>query len=228
MNDSRYTIEPSSKFRTYNPEHEEDNGLGAYFLLQIADSGRAEDHFRFHLSGQDELDVEFAGRDLILARNFRQYLFRAQVHPGELELRQNCVSTAWVDLASMVEEGQLLVELPGTRDAAESFKVDWAAAKAEDPGVGAGLRWILLASSDGLKLELQTLPLAAHALNRDPRLANDACPAVTLASFIAEAHMETREPLNGPVPVLFAKHVERARESLKRDPSKLAKGKKIY
>ncbi len=40
--------------------------------------------------------------------------------------------------------------------------------------------------------------------------------------------MESREPLNGPVPVLFAKHVERARESLKRDPSKLAKGKILH
>ncbi len=225
MADALYTIKPLSKFRTYNPEHEEDNRLGVYFLLQIADSSRAEDHFRFHLSGRDKLDVEFAGRDLIPVRSFRQYMFWAQVHPGELELRQNCVSTDWVDLASMVEAGQLLVELAGSRDATEAFKVDWAAAKAEDPGLGAGLRWILLASSDGLKLELQTLPLAAHALNRDPRFANDACPAVTLASFAAEAHMEPKEPLNGPVPVLFAKHLELARESLKRDPTKLAKGK---
>jgi len=118
------------------------------------------------------------------------------------------------------------VWLEGDDDPAATFKAAWANAKATHEELGVSLRWAVLATSEGLKLELQALPAPASTLNRDPRLSNDACPAISLGSYQVEFEMETVAPLDGPVPVLFAKHPERARASLEQDPTRILKGKK--
>jgi len=220
-----WQIEPAALFRSYRQDVQEEQPLVAALLVQVTDGGKAEDHYRFHLAGSEDLDVEFGGIDLLPGRDFSRFTFKGHANPNDLAIRQNCATTAWEDLEELVDDGRFDVELAGAEDGTALFKATWAAAKAAQEDFGVGIRWAVLAASDGMKLELQALPGAARQLNRDPRLSNDGCPAVSLGSYALEIEMEERAPLVGPVPVLFAKHPDRSRESIRQNPSKLLKGK---
>jgi len=223
-----WTVEDASSFLSYKCEEEAEADLTVDFLLQITDSGRVEDHFRFQIAGQDDIDVGFKGRDLIVDKAFWAYTFKAQMAPDQLEFRRNCLTTAWEDLADLVDEGRLLVRMEGVDDPTTAFKEEWSAAKAGEAHQGASLRWAVLAGQDGLKLDLQALPADAHLLNRDPRLRADASPAIGLCSFALEGAFEADPPIQGPIPILFAKHPERARNSLKQGMEKFLKGESCY
>jgi len=225
MSSPLWQLEPASRFRSYqsgDPDHHE---LRAYFLVQITDAGRAEDHYRISVEGDEPIEAEFCGRDFTKERDLREFTFTMQLRPDDLDLRRNCSTTAWEDLRSAIEEGHLAVDMHGEADPEAAFKRVYDAIAARDPDFGVGIRWAVLGTSTGLKLELQALPAPAHLLNRDPRLSNDGCPAVSLASFGVQTPMTDTGPLQGPTPILFARHPERARESLKQDRFRPAAGK---
>lgn len=226
-NSNRWEVRSHNLFRIYQSiEDSEDKPLlKATLLLQVSESGKAEDNFRFSLEGSRPLEAETLAGDLLKARSLHKYLLRIEVDPASIELRKNSLASPWVNLDEAIDEGAVHPHLrEGGQLAREEFLADWNVAREEDPDLGASTRWALMASSDGLKLEWQGLPGKAGALARDPRLNCDACPAICLSTIGAEVDMSPRGPLHGPVPVLFSRNEAKTVAHLKRHPANLYPG----
>lgn len=220
-----WEVRANSEFRAEPDATLEDTApLRVDFMLQVSDTGRAEDNFRFRLAGGDPISVEFSGRECLRDRHFRKYLFHMEVRPEEVDIRRNCFSMEWEDLAELVAEQVILVELPGSQEPAADFARDYAKAVADNPELSAACRWVISCDHEGLSLKFQLLPGKANQLNQDPRLAHDGCSGVALGSFHLDCLMESGALLEGPRPTLYAKRPERALESLKKDPTKLLPG----
>lgn len=222
-------VHPFNMFRIYRSEDDDldpERPLKTMFLLQLSATGKAEDNFRFALEGGGHIEADFQGSDLFRLKTLRSFSFKTQVPPSEVDLRRNALTSAWKDLNEAVEEGDIMpVSTITGLIAPEEFGKAWAAARASNPDLGAAVRWAVLASADGLKLVWQGMPASAGKLNKDPRLSNDACPAIGLSSFELEADISTVGPLSGPKPVLFSRSPSKTLESLKKTPAALATGK---
>jgi len=219
-----WQLEPANRFRSYQSQDANHHELRAYLLLQLTDTGKAEDHYRIHVEGSEPLEAEFGGGDVSRKKEIKNFVFNVEIRPDDLDLRRNCMATAWGDLHEAVEEGRIGVALPGEADPAAAFRRTWAAITEADPDMGAAIRWAVVGTDSGLKLELQALPAPAHCINRDPRLSNNACPAISLASFGLQIDMTPEGPLHGPKPILFARHLDRVQERLKQEPLRPAAG----
>jgi hypothetical protein len=111
-------------------------------------------------------------------------------------------------------------------DKSAEFRGMLVAEKAEDPNLGAAVRWTVQATPQGgLRLLLQELPGGAHRLRSEPHLAADEAEAITLESFDAQADIKERAPCRGPIPVLFARDPDAAMEALSERPKKVHIGK---
>ena len=226
----KWEVHPYSLFRIYQSPAERvgrlDRPLKALFLLQVSESGRAEDSFRFSVEGPEILEAEAAADEILDHKAFRPFLLKTGIRPDDLELRRNATSSAWMDLDVAVEEGLIQPHAKaGGALAREAFLAAWMEAKEADPHLGGAFRWAILATAGGLKLEWQGMPASAGQLKKDPRTAGDSCPAVGLASFEVEANMELDEPRKGPIPVLFSRNEVKAAAALARDPELLTPGK---
>jgi hypothetical protein len=91
--------------------------------------------------------------------------------------------------------------------------------------MGAAIRWSVQAkNSNSLRLVLQCLPTTAERLRADPRLSADDGPGIQIEMIDLETEMLTKEPGPGPVPILFAREPEEARDSLGSHPGKVITG----
>jgi hypothetical protein len=105
------------------------------------------------------------------------------------------------------------------------FREKLTAAKKDNDGLGAAIRWAIQASPRGeLKLVLQGLPATARALRAEPRLAADDTAAIHLDSFETEADIQQNGPSKGPIPVLFARDPDTVLEVLALHPGRISAG----
>jgi hypothetical protein len=113
-------------------------------------------------------------------------------------------------------------------DKTAEFRGMLVAEKAEDPNLGAAVRWTVQATPQGgLRLLLQGLPGGARRLRSEPHQAADEAEAITLESFDAQVDFKERAPCRGPVPVLFARDPAAVTEALNERPEKVHAGKPV-
>jgi hypothetical protein len=118
------------------------------------------------------------------------------MHPAEIQLRDNLMSSSWLDIGDLVAKKHVRVHKDGA-EASTEFGRHLAAIQATDYTQGAALHWaVLAAETGGLHLVLQALPAAASYLE---------CATLHLAEFPAKALMDISGQLHGPKLVLLTK-----------------------
>ena len=125
------------------------------------------------LTGPRCVTVDFHGSDFFPHATLAPFQFEYQVDPDDLDFAVNRVSTPWVDLPDLVQEGTVVA----TTDGDIQFEAKWAAHSGDNNPPGAALRWLIaVEDDDSIALHLQGLPASA-AVNSKPGLRRDDAPA---------------------------------------------------
>jgi hypothetical protein len=194
-------------------------------LLQVDGTGHAGEGYRFSLEG-DRLEADLWTSDVFAAAELGGFRLRYEIKAETVELRPNTLSSRWEDVITLVGKGVLIASRPdAAEDCSAEFKQAYAEALAEDPNLGAAIRWSAQAkNAAGLRLVLQCLPATADRLRADPRLSADDGAAIQIESIDLDTEMMAGEPGPGPVPVLFAREPHETRESLAESPNNILTG----
>ena len=219
---------PGGDFDTYRiPPNQEDGSLQGRLLIQVAASGRLEDHFRIVFGGGQHPSVSFSGRKISTHPIFGPYNFHLEADPENVDIKTNAFVSKWEDLESMVASDRLAVSTEELQDANQHFREAWEAAKKTSRPPAAALRWSAQANSAyGFKLALQALPASSRALRKDARLAKDTTRTVELAAWTAVSPMAKEGSGNGPIPISFSPDPAATRTNLSAHPDRLSTGKK--
>ena len=99
---SRLRSSPRGDFETYRiPPNPDDGALQGSLLIQVAASGRLEDHFRVVFGGGQHPSVTFSGQ-ISNHPIFGPYNFRLDVVPENVDIKKNLFVSKWEDLDAMV------------------------------------------------------------------------------------------------------------------------------
>ena len=226
---SRLRRSPQGDFETYRiPPNPDDGALQGRLLIQVAASGRLEDHFRVVFGGGQHPSVTFSGQKISNHPIFGPYNFRLDVDPENVDIKKNSFVSKWEDLDAMVAADRLSVSTDQLQDATQQFREAWDSAKKSTRPPAAALRWSAQANAAyGFKLALQALPATARSLRKDARLAKDTTKAIELAGWTAVSPMAKEGSGNGPVPITFSPDPAAIRTSLAAHPERLYNVKNI-
>ena len=123
-----WELHPFNLFRLYKSTEENGNShddhLKASFLLQVSESGKAEDNFRFNIEGDVSIEVEFGGEDLLANKLFKPFSFNMVVRPDDLDIKRNGLSGTWDDLQQAISEGFVLVQKKNSSSGAKKEFLD--------------------------------------------------------------------------------------------------------
>ena len=149
-----WELHPFNLFRLYKSTEENGNShddhLKASLLLQVSESGKAEDNFRFNIEGDVSIEVEFGGEDLLANKLFKPFSFNMVVRPDDLDIKRNGLSGTWDDLQQAISEGFVLVQKKNSSSGAKKEFLDlWDEEKVKNPNFGAAIRWAILACEGG-------------------------------------------------------------------------------
>ena len=101
---------PGGDFETYRiPPNPDDGALQGRLLIQVAASGRLEDHFRVVFGGGQHPSVTFSGQKISNHPIFGPYNFRLDVVPENVDIKKNLFVSKWEDLDAMVAADRLSV-----------------------------------------------------------------------------------------------------------------------
>ena len=186
---------PGGDFESYQiPHNTEDGSLQGRLLIQVAASGRLEDHFRITFGGGQHPSVSFPGSKISTNPLFSPYTFKYDVIPEAVIIKTNSFTSKWEDVLTMVAAGRLMVSSDELNDANQHFRDAWEVAKATSRPPAAALRWSAQANSAyGFKLALQALPASARTLRKDARLAKDTTKTVELTHWTATSPMQKKD-----------------------------------
>ena len=220
---------PGGDFESYQiPHNAEDGSLQGRLLIQVAASGRLEDHFRITFGGGQHPSVSFPGMKISTNPLFSPYTFKYEVVPEAVVIKTNSFTSKWEDIITMVAAGRLMVSSDELINANQHFRDAWDAAKTTSRPPPAALRWSAQANSAyGFKLALQALPASARTLRKDARLAKDITKAVELTHWTATSPMAKEGVGCGPVPIVFSPDSAATRVNLTAHPERLSTGKSL-
>jgi hypothetical protein len=92
-----YSLRRWADYGTYVPPGPE-RGLGGALLIHVDESVRISGPFRFQLTGNEMLVVELPVPDCIAMGGSADYQLRAQVLPRDILIRENMMTSDWMDL----------------------------------------------------------------------------------------------------------------------------------
>ena len=199
---------PGGDFDTFRiPPNQEDGSLQGRLLIQVAASGRLEDHFRIVFGGGQHPSVTFPGSKISNHPIFAPYYFKLEVDPENIDIKTNSFASKWEDLEAMVASDRLQVSSEEIQDAGHQFR----SAQAN--------------TAYGFKLALQALPASARSLRKDARLAKDTTRTIELTGWTAVSPMAKEGGGIGPIPITFSPDPAATRTNLAAHPDRLSAGK---
>jgi hypothetical protein len=92
-----YTLKLWAEYGTYMPPDPE-RGLGGALLIHVDESTRISGPFRVQLVGNEMLVVELPVQDCITMGGSADYQLRAHVLPRDILIRENMMTSDWIDL----------------------------------------------------------------------------------------------------------------------------------
>ena len=220
---------PGGDFDTFRiPPNQEDGSLQGRLLIQVAASGRLEDHFRIVFGGGQHPSVTFSGSKISNHPIFAPYYFKLEVDPENIDIKTNSFASKWEDLEAMVASDRIQVSSEEIQDAGQQFREAWEVAKKTNRPPAAALRWSAQANTAyGFKLALQALPASARTLRKDARLAKDTTRTIELTGWTAVSPMAKEGGGIGPIPITFSPDPAATRTNLAAHPDRLSAGKKF-
>jgi len=216
-----WQIFSADEYAAYEVPAAQDEHLGFHLLMCLSAQHRFTGAFRLCLFGGGELSVTPPLADVLypLPPEFAHLSLMFVASPREIQLQQNSVSTAWVDVVDMIRDGSALVangdDVHEDSTPLVAYLLDPATKKAN---VGASVRWAVAATADKeIRLELQLLPVPARLLNKQ-NLRQDNAVSVLLKSVRIRTEMFSGGQVLGPVPLLFVPDRQAAANHLQSDP----------
>jgi hypothetical protein len=224
-----WQVQKAADYRIITAESAPEEGPKLTLLLQVDGGGHAGEGFRFAVDGGPWNAVIWT-RDLLDPPDLGRYQLHYQVKGEDIDLRPNSFSSRWEDVDTLLGKKYMMAGRAGDdEDRTTEFRGIFAAEKAEDPNLGAAVRWTVQATPQGgLRLILQGLPGGARRLRSDPHLAADETEAITLDYFDAQVDTKETTPCKGPIPVLFARDPASVTEILNEQPQKVHTGNQIW
>ena len=135
-----------------------------YTLMHVAANGRVEHHNRVAFGGNTCLKAHFAANLVSQHISLKDFSFTMEEDQVDISLRQNCLSSKWVDLEDMVASSRVCVSLPRRADSEGEFRATWNVLKKGEKPPAAALHWAASGlPAYGYRLTLQLLPATATA-----------------------------------------------------------------
>ncbi len=165
---SEWFVFPSIDFGTGQARNPGE--LGAELLLQVRPNGRAVDHWRLALGGSKIVEVDFYLSSIVsAAASLPRWRLSWQIWAGEIQIRRNMTSSAWVDLLELIKANEVQVTDEAGEPVPQSAVVTALKGLTGKPVISAALRWaICVSEAEKLELQLQALPAAASSLGSKP------------------------------------------------------------
>ena len=152
------------EFHTAPPDLD---GLYTFELYaQLRPTGRILDHFRAVLGGTGLLDVSARLDDMIPAAQFRGWQYKTQKNPRDVLLRQNMLSTAWIDTPHTLLLNDASVYNPEGEVVANNIFMETLESLPEAGPESVATRYCVVVGADRrLHLQFQCLPARAVTLS---------------------------------------------------------------
>ncbi len=221
----RWEVEDYRNYRIYHSGRIPGPKPQCLLLLQVDGMGHAGEGFRFSLEG-DKVEADLWTSDIFPSADLGGYRLRYETKIEAVEIRPNTLSSRWEDVITMVGKGSLVAFRPdAAEDCSAEFKQAYADALADNPLLGAAVRWSVQAKNSAtLRLILQCLPATAERLRSDPRLTADDIRCIQIETVDLETEILEGKPGPGPVPILFAREPKETRLALGDCPGNLHTG----
>jgi hypothetical protein len=193
--------------------------------VQVDPTGHAGEGFRVPLFGGN-LETDVWGQDIFEDESFHRFRFRYEIDPSRIDIRPNSFAAKWEDWEELLARGNLVAyDGSTTNDVTSEVRKLLHSKVSSNPELGAALRWCIQAKGDTeIRAVLQSLPRPAGYLRKDSRLTTDFCGAIELFTTRLRIPLQEDQPCRGPIPVLFSRDVDKAKDALISQPEQLHQG----
>ena len=215
----QWDIYPLADYANFGAVNFADTDVIVSLCLQLSPAGVADGHFRLSLSGNVMLDNILPLNSLVpLPTPHNDYRIRYQVRLPEVWPREDMLTTAWVDVETLIRRRVVdITDLGGNAVPAETVLPLFNSAGGRPTAVGASLRWAVVGNPAGrLVLQLQSLPLPTNFIQ--PVMHADNTVTVHIQDFDLQATYFDGDVITGIVPVLFSRDPVATRAALTANP----------
>jgi hypothetical protein len=108
-----WEVVPVNLFLIYAQEAAPDTGLFADLLVEVSGDGKLAGSFRWSVRSSEPLRARFSLGGVSSYAGLDQFELSYEVKPCDLPFRQNTSTTAWEDLADLVNEGRVAASKNG-------------------------------------------------------------------------------------------------------------------
>jgi hypothetical protein len=164
-----WNVFPAEQFDTAGPR--DPGTLGLELLIQIRDTGRAQDHFRVALGGSELLTGFLPMRDILhVSKEFPPWTIEYSKWPTDIILARNRTTSVWVDMMALIESREVIIKDDDDRVVPYEDVLEELAKETHVSSVpSCSARWAAgVSDSDKMVLMLQVLPATADFLNGRP------------------------------------------------------------
>jgi hypothetical protein len=163
MADNMWSVLPLEDYNLARPA--EPGELGVELLVHARANGRILDHFRIAVGGSRIIDVTTTTGLLFGSEMLPTTAVNFQLRPDEIGLRQNSITSEWIDVVDQIRSRDFLVgDDPEDDDNEELLSLLDTIDDAS--GTNASVRWaVAVTEQQTLELVLQALPASADTLN---------------------------------------------------------------
>jgi len=103
-----WDVFPAEQFDTAVPR--DPGELGMELLVQIRDTGRAQDHFRVALGGSKLLTAYLPMRDIFrVSEDFPEWYIEYSKWPADIILARNRTTSVWVDMKALIKSQDVVI-----------------------------------------------------------------------------------------------------------------------
>jgi hypothetical protein len=162
-----WDVFPAEQFDTAVPR--DPGELGMELLVQIRDTGRAQDHFRVALGGSKLLTAYLPMRDIFrVSEDFPEWYIEYSKWPADIILARNRTTSVWVDMKALIKSQDVVI-----RDALKTVikYEDVLEMLSNEVHITSkcSARWAAgIGDQDKMVLSVQVLPDSAAILNNRP------------------------------------------------------------
>ena len=164
-----WTILNMEEFETASSPRDP-GALGADVLVQVRDTGRAQDDFRVVVGGSKRLKVGFEAGLAFPTSKVPDWIITLECWPRDINIRKNMATSEWMDLIGMAAANDLTVTDKDGNDCNEEL-VAFFNRQSGKTSYGAAIRWAVGAGpGKKMELSLQCLPATVTYLAGKPTL----------------------------------------------------------
>jgi len=217
-----WDVHHTNDFPTYGCDETLDVPLGMNLLMHLGNDNRSTGCYRISLFGGTAIEASYQLEDITpdLPPQFRSIQARSSFKAANIILATNSCSSPWRDLDVLLQERTMLLYDDSDEQVDPTPLITYLQdQKAAKTTVGASIRFGVAVGPDRrMRLEIQSLPGQAKALNAKANLRTDNAVSVLLGHYPLNADMFSGNNPGGVVPIFFARDPAQALTALSSSP----------